>query len=58
MKIEGISNSRTISKSNMEKLFKLYLEPSLKEYLRALFPEQELDNKIESALLLYKSNLN
>lgn len=57
MKITGIANSKTISKSNMEKLFHLYLEPSLKEYLRALFSEQELDDKINDALALYKSNL-
>lgn len=57
MKIEGIANSRTISKKNIETLFFLYLEPSLKEYLRALFPEQELDNKIADALQLFKNNL-
>ncbi len=58
MKIDGIANSRQISKKNLETLFHLYLEPSLKEYLRALFPEQELDNKLESALLLFKESLN
>lgn len=58
MKITGIANSKTISKSNMTKLFHLYLEPSLKEYLRALFSEQELDGKIKDALDLYKNNLN
>ncbi|PQB07552.1 restriction endonuclease [Polaribacter filamentus] len=57
MKITGIANSKTISKSDMEKLFHLYLEPSLKEYLRALFSEQELDGKIKDALELYKNNL-
>lgn len=58
MKIDGIStNSRTISKKNMEVLFNLYLKPSLKEYLRSVFPEQELDNKLEEALKLFKINL-
>lgn len=57
MKITGIANSKTISKKNIETLFHLYLEPSLKEYLRALFPEQELDNKLESALKQFKESL-
>ncbi|WP_298527562.1 AAA family ATPase [uncultured Christiangramia sp.] len=57
MKITGIANSKTISKRNIETLFHLYLEPSLKEYLRALFPEQELDNKLESALKQFKESL-
>lgn len=58
MKIAGIANTKIISKNNLEKLFRLYLEPSLKEYLRALFPEQDLDNKIKDALDLFKNNLN
>ena len=59
MKIDGIAvSNRKITTSNMEKLFKLHLEPSLKEYLRALYPEQELDDKIEDALVLFKSHLD
>lgn len=57
MKITGIANTKTITKKNMEKLFHLYLEPTLKEYLRALFPEQELQIKINDALDLYINNL-
>ena len=41
----------------MEVLFNLYLKPSLKEYLRSVFPEQELDNKLNEALTLFKKNL-
>ena len=58
MKIKDISkNSKTISKKNMEVLFNLYLRPSLKEYLRSVFPEQELDNKLKEALNLFVKNL-
>lgn len=58
MKISGIANSKTISQKNLDSLFQLYLEPSLREYLRAIFSEQELDNQIEKALNLFKENLN
>ena len=58
MKIKDISkNSKTISKKNMEVLFNLYLRPSLKEYLRSVFPEQDLDNKLKEALNLFVKNL-
>jgi hypothetical protein len=57
MKISGIANSRKISKKNMEVLFNLYLKPSLKEYLRSIFPEQELDDKSNDALKLFKESL-
>lgn len=57
MKITGIANNRTITKNNMESLFKLHLQPTLKEYLRALYPEKELENKLESSLQMFKESL-
>ncbi|MEY8847632.1 McrB family protein [Psychroserpens sp. XS_ASV72] len=57
MKIEGIAHRKTITSSNLEKLFRLYLQPSLREYLRALYPEQDLDSKLDEALQLFKGSL-
>ena len=53
MKISSIATSRTISAKNLESLFRLHLQPTLKEYLRAMFPESELDNKVDEALAIY-----
>jgi hypothetical protein len=50
MKISSIATSRTITVKNIENLFKLHLQPTLKEYLRAMFPESELDNKVNETL--------
>ncbi len=58
MKISGIANTKAISAKNMEVLFHLYLQPSLREYLRAIYSEQELDGKIYDALTLFKNSLN
>jgi hypothetical protein len=53
MKISSIATSRTISAKNIENLFRLHLQPTLKEYLRAMFPESELDNKVDEALAIF-----
>ncbi|WP_111682810.1 AAA family ATPase [Winogradskyella tangerina] len=50
MKISDISNSKNITKKNLENLFKLHLQPTFREYLRAMFPESELDKKIDEGL--------
>lgn len=53
MKITGIANSRTISSKNLNVLFNLHLRPTLKEYLRSMFAESQLDNKLEEALSVF-----
>lgn len=53
MKISGIANSRTISSKNLNVLFNLHLRPTLKEYLRSMFAESQLDNKLEEALSVF-----
>ncbi|WP_298767356.1 AAA family ATPase [uncultured Polaribacter sp.] len=53
MKITGISNNRTITSKNLELLFVLHLKPTLKEYLRSMFAESQLDNKLEEALAVF-----
>lgn len=57
MKISDIAKRRTITETNIENLFNLYLRPTLKEYLRALFPEKDLDVKLEIALRKFKAAL-
>jgi 5-methylcytosine-specific restriction protein B len=53
MKVTSIATSRTITGKNLENLFKLHLQPTLKEYLRAMFPESELDKKVNEALDIF-----
>jgi len=50
MKVSGLANRKEIKKKNIEDLFNLHLRPTLKEYLRAMFAESELDNKLNEAL--------
>ena len=50
MKITDIAASKKISVKNMEELFDLYLSPTLKEYLRAMFSERELGGRLGQAL--------
>lgn len=57
MKISDIAKRRIITETNIENLFNLYLRPTLKEYLRALFPEKDLDVKLEIALSKFKAAL-
>ncbi|MFB9056706.1 McrB family protein [Mariniflexile ostreae] len=53
MKITDIASSRTISSKNLKVLFNLHLKPTLKEYLRSMFAESQLENKLEEALTVF-----
>lgn len=57
MKVSDIAKRKEISPNNGEVLFNLYLRPTLKEYLRAVFAESELDNKLNEALSRFKEPL-
>lgn len=57
MKMSDIAKRKEISQHNMETLFNLYLRPTLKEYLRAVFAESELDGKLDEALNRFKETL-
>ncbi|MBI9080815.1 MAG: AAA family ATPase [Pseudodesulfovibrio sp.] len=57
MKMSDISKASKISQSNVETLFKLYLQPTLKEYLRAVFAETKLDSELRKALVSFKKNV-
>ena len=57
MKMRDIAKRREITHRNLETLFNLYLRPTLKEYLRAVFAEMELDGKLDEALNRFKSPL-
>lgn len=57
MKMSDIAKRKEITQLNMETLFTLYLRPTLKEYLRAVFPESELDNNLNEALNRFKETL-
>lgn len=57
MKISDIAKRKEITQNNVEVLFNLYLRPTLKEYLRAVFAESELDNKLDETLSSLKSKL-
>ncbi len=57
MKMSDIAKRRNITPHNVEVLFNLYLRPTLKEYLRAVFAESELDNKLKEALDRFKNTI-
>ena len=57
MKMSDIAKRKEITKHNLETLFNLYLRPTLKEYLRAVFAESELDGKLDEALNRFKETL-
>jgi len=57
MKMSDIAKRKEITQHNLEVLFNLYLRPTLKEYLRAVFAESELDNKLNEALNKFKETL-
>lgn len=57
MKISDIAKRKEITQHNLETLFNLYLRPTLKEYLRAVFSESELDGKLDEALSRFKEKL-
>ncbi|RBW57588.1 restriction endonuclease [Tenacibaculum sp. E3R01] len=54
MKMKDLAKRPSISENNIKQLFNLYLKPTLKEYLRALYPESELDAKLDIALNTFK----
>jgi len=57
MRISDIAKRRDITKDNVGVLFNLYLRPTLKEYLRALFAESELETKLDEALIKFKETM-
>ncbi|MEO6230876.1 MAG: AAA family ATPase [Ferruginibacter sp.] len=57
MKMSDIAKRKEITQHNLEALFNLYLRPTLKEYLRAVFAESELDNKLNETLNRFKETL-
>lgn len=57
MKMRDIAKRKEITQHNLETLFNLYLRPTLKEYLRAVFAESELDNKLDEALKQFQGTL-
>ncbi len=57
MKMSGIANGKEITGNNLKTLFDLYLRPTLKEYLRTLFSEQEIETKLEDALKKFTEKL-
>lgn len=61
MKMSGIAKSTIISKHNLETLFDSHLRPTLKEYLRAFYPENEIEGKngkLAKALENFQSKLS
>ncbi|WP_205503396.1 McrB family protein [Rufibacter psychrotolerans] len=54
MKMSDIANRKSITTKNIETLFELHLRPTLKEYLRALYPESELDKRLDQSLAKFK----
>jgi 5-methylcytosine-specific restriction protein B len=57
MKMSDISKRKEITRHNVDALFNLYLRPTLKEYLRAVFAEGELDDKLNEASNRFKETL-
>ena len=54
MKMKDVAKRKEITQKNQETIFNLYLRPTLKEYLRAAFPESELEPKLEDCLNRFK----
>lgn len=54
MKMSEIARRKIITEDNLKKLFDNFLKPTLKEYLRAVFAENELDIKLDEALNRFK----
>ena len=57
MKMSEIARRKIITEDNLKKLFDNFLKPTLKEYLRAVFAENELDTKLDEALNRFKETL-
>lgn len=55
MKIASIAKTRKITEKNVSTLFTLHLQPTLREYLRAMFAEHDLDKQVEDARLKFLS---
>lgn len=58
MKMTDISSRTEITQKNLVQLFDLHLRPTLKEYLRSLYPEKELDKVLSEALEEFKAPVN
>lgn len=58
MKMSDIAKRKEITQKNLKTLFNLYLRPTLKEYLRAVFVESDLDSKLDEALNQFEKSLN
>ena len=64
MKMSGIPKNTIISESNLETLFDSHLRPTLKEYLRAFYPENEIEGNngkggmLKEALEKFQSKLS
>lgn len=55
MKMSDIARKKNISPSNKDVLFNLYLRPTLREYLRSVYPENDIDGKLKDALNLFRA---
>ncbi|GGB64353.1 hypothetical protein GCM10007424_00280 [Flavobacterium suaedae] len=55
MKIGDIAKKKNITPGNKDVLFNLYLRPTLREYLRSVYPENEIDEKLQYALNLFRA---
>ena len=51
-------NTKKITVNNKESLFKEFLEPTLKEYLRSFFTEDEIESKLTDAKKLFVDGTN
>lgn len=64
MKIADIAKRKVITDANLKQLFEEYLRPTLKEYLRAFYPENEIEGvngkggKLAEALNAFQAPLN
>lgn len=58
MKMTDIASRKEITQKNVVQLFDLHLRPTLKEYLRSLYPEKELDKVLSEALEEFKAPLS
>lgn len=57
MKVSDIAKRKEITPNNVEVLFNLFLRPTLKEYLRAVFAESELESKLDESLSKFKETM-
>ncbi len=57
MNMSTIAKQKEISQTNLETLFNEYLRPTLKEYLRAFYAENEIEGKLDEALTIFEKPL-